>query len=64
MNSKIWYWNIHWESRVKETWTYWVVQRLDGISYGEGQGVIMTKDGSDVATATGRTEGRMTDSGE
>jgi hypothetical protein len=33
-------------------------------SYGEGKGVIMTKYGGEVATATGRGEGRMTDSGK
>jgi hypothetical protein len=37
------------------TWTYWVIQRPDGTSYSQGQGVIMTKDGRDVTTATGRT---------
>jgi hypothetical protein len=40
---------------VTTTWTYWVIQRPDGTSYSQGQGVIMTKDGRDVATATGRT---------
>jgi hypothetical protein len=49
---------------VTETWTYWAIQRSDGTSYGEGQGVIMTKDGSEVATATGRGEGKMTDLGK
>jgi hypothetical protein len=47
-----------------ETWTYWTIQRSDGTSYGEGQGEIMTKDGSEVAAAKGRGEGRMTDSGK
>jgi hypothetical protein len=40
------------------------MQRPDGTSYGEGQGAIMTKDGREVATATGRGEGRMTESGK
>jgi len=40
---------------VTTTWTYWVIQRPDGTSYSQGQGVIMTKDGRDVTTATGRT---------
>jgi hypothetical protein len=40
---------------VTTTWTYWVIQRPDGTSYSQGQGVLMTKDGRDVATATGRT---------
>ena len=39
---------------VTTTWTYWVIQR-PMYSYSQGQGVIMTKDGRDVATATGRT---------
>ena len=49
---------------VTTTWTYWVIQRPDGTSYSQGQGVIMTKDGRDVATATGRTEGKMVESGK
>jgi hypothetical protein len=49
---------------VTTTWTYWVIQRPDGTSYSEGQGVIMTKDGGEVATATGRGEGKMTESGK
>jgi hypothetical protein len=48
---------------VTEMWTYWAVRRPDGNSYGEGQGIITTKDGSEVATATGRGKGRMADSG-
>ena len=43
---------------VTTTWTYWAIQRLDGTSYSQGQGVIMTKDGRDVAPATGRAEGK------
>jgi hypothetical protein len=49
---------------VTETWTYWTIQRPDGTSYGKGRGVIMTKDGSEVATATGHGDGKMTDSGK
>jgi len=49
---------------VTETWTYWAIQRSDGTSYGEGQGVIMTKDGHEVATATGRGEGRRYERGK
>lgn len=49
---------------VTETWTYWAIQRSDGTSYGEGQGVIMTKDGHEVATATGRGEGKMYEPGK
>ncbi len=48
---------------VNETWTYWAIRRQDGSFYGEGQGVIMTKDGGEFVTATGRGEGRMTRSG-
>jgi hypothetical protein len=47
-----------------ENWTYWAVQRPDGTSHGEGHGVIMTKDGSEVATAIARGEGKMTESGK
>jgi hypothetical protein len=49
---------------VTETWTYWAIQRPDGTSYGEGNGIVMTKDGSEVATATGRGEGKRTESGK
>lgn len=49
---------------VTTTWTYWANQRPDGTSYSKGQGVIMTKDGREVATATGRTEGKMVESGK
>src|ERR671911_2947940 len=49
---------------VTTTWPYWTIRRPDGTSYSEGQGVIMTKDGRDVATATGRTEGKMVESGK
>src|SRR5918995_6561138 len=48
---------------VKTNWTYWVIQRPDGTSYSEGHGVIMTTDGRDVATATGRAEGKKVESG-
>jgi hypothetical protein len=47
---------------VTTPWTYSAIQRPDGTSYSQGQGVIMTKDGREVATATGRGEGRMIDS--
>jgi hypothetical protein len=42
--------------------TYWAVMRPDGTLYGEGQGVVMTKDGG-VATWTGQGIGRFTASG-
>jgi len=48
---------------VTETWTYWTIQRPDGTSAGEGQGVMMTRDG-EVATATGRGEGKRNESGK
>ena len=49
---------------VTTTWTYWAIQRPDWTSYSEGQGVIMTKDGLDVATATSRAEGKKVESGK
>jgi hypothetical protein len=49
---------------VATTWTYWAIQRSDGTSYSQGQGVIMTKDGQDMATATGRAEGKKVESGK
>ena len=33
-----------------EIGTYWCSSRPDGVMYGEGQGVITTKDGSETAT--------------
>jgi hypothetical protein len=47
---------------VTETNTYSSIRRPDGTSYGEAQGVIMTKDGSEVAIAIGRGEGKTTGS--
>ena len=41
---------------VKETGTYWTVVRPDGTLYGEGQGVMMAKDGK-MATWTGHGVG-------
>ena len=49
---------------VTTTWTYWAIQRPDGTSYSQGRGVIMTRDGREVATATGRAEGKMIRSGK
>ncbi len=45
----------------RSRWTYWVVTRADGTSYGEGQGIVMTAEG-DVATFTGAGAGKMTGS--
>ena len=47
---------------VTTTWTYWAIQRPDGTSYSQGHGVTMTRDGRDMATATGRAEGKMVES--
>jgi len=33
-------------ANVNDTGTYWTVLRPDGTQYGEGQGVMMTKDGT------------------
>jgi hypothetical protein len=43
-------------TNVKDTGTYRTVVRPDGTQYGEGQGVMMTKDGK-VATWTGHGVG-------
>lgn len=49
---------------VTTTWTYWVIQRPDGTYYSQGQGIIMTRDGREMATATGRAEGKIIESGK
>jgi hypothetical protein len=49
---------------VTTTWTYWAIQRFDGTSYSQGKGVIMTKDGREMATAIGHAEGKIDDSGK
>jgi hypothetical protein len=49
---------------VATTWTYWAVQRFDGTSYSQGRGAIMTKDGREMATATGRAEGKTIEPGK
>jgi hypothetical protein len=43
---------------VKDTGTYSTVFRADGTQYGEGQGVMITKDGK-IATWTGHGVGAM-----
>jgi len=43
---------------IKETGTYWTVVRPDGTLYGEGQGVMMLKEGK-MATWTGHGVGSM-----
>ena len=45
-------------TNVKETGTYWTIVRPDGTLYGEGQGVMITKDGK-MATWTGHGVGMM-----
>src|SRR5216110_24419 len=45
-------------TNVTETGTYWSVVRPDGTLYGEGQGVMITKDGK-MATWTGHGVGTM-----
>jgi hypothetical protein len=40
--------------------TYWASPGPDGVMRGEGQGVITTKDGSEMATWTGQGIGRFT----
>ena len=47
---------------VTEIWTYWNMQRFNSITYEEGQGVLTTIDGSEVATVTGRGVGKLIDS--
>ena len=49
---------------VTEIWTYYSLHKNDGSIYGEGKGVIMTKNGNEHATATGRSIGKHTKSGK
>ncbi|MFL6376324.1 MAG: hypothetical protein ACJ72R_02525 [Nitrososphaeraceae archaeon] len=44
--------------------TYWFTLRPGGALYGEGQGVLTTKDGQDMATWTGQGIGRFTSLGK
>jgi hypothetical protein len=44
---------------VSEIGTYWSEARSPGILYGEAQGIIMTNDGTEVATWKGGGIGRM-----
>ncbi len=44
--------------------TYWSEARSPGILYGEGQGIIMTNDGTEVATWKGSGIGRMSGVGK
>lgn len=47
-----------------EIGTYWSSPRPDGVMYGEGQGMVTTKDGSEMATWTGQGIGRFTSQGK
>jgi hypothetical protein len=49
---------------VTEIWTYYSLHKNDGSIYGEGKGVIMTKNGNEHATATGHSIGKHTKSGK
>ena len=44
--------------------TYWASPGPDGVMQGQGQGVVMTKDGSEMATWTGQGIGRFTSAGK
>jgi hypothetical protein len=44
------------DTSVKDTGTYWTIVRPDGTLYGEGQGIMTTKDGK-MATWTGHGVG-------
>ena len=46
------------------TVTYWGSLRPAGAIYGEGQGVLMSKDGQEMATWTGQGIGRFTNPGK
>ena len=46
------------------TVTYWGSLRPGGAIYGEGQGVLMSKDGQEMATWTGQGIGRVTSPGK
>jgi hypothetical protein len=47
-----------------ETGTYWSTPRAGGAIYGEGQGVLMSKDGQEMVTWTGQGVGRFTSPGK
>jgi hypothetical protein len=44
--------------------TYWSALRSDGTMSGEGQGMVMSKDGREMATFTGRGVGRFVGPGK
>ena len=47
-----------------DTGTYWSTPRPGGAIYGQGQGVVMSKDGQEMATWTGQGVGRFTSTGK
>jgi hypothetical protein len=47
-----------------ETVTYWSTPRPGGAIHGEGQGVLMSKDGQEMATWRGQGVGRFTSPGK
>ncbi len=49
-------------TNIKDTGTYWTIFRPDGTQYGEGQGIMITKDGK-TATWTGHGVGTMNKDG-
>jgi hypothetical protein len=49
---------------ITEIWTYWSIQKRDGSLYSEDKGVLTTKDGTEVATATGIGIGRISNTGK
>jgi hypothetical protein len=51
-------------TEVTEIWTYWNIQRSKDVTYGEGQGILMTMDRSEAAMASGRGIGKLTSSGK
>jgi hypothetical protein len=44
--------------------TYWATPGPDGVMHGEGQGVVTTRDGSEMATWTGQGIGRFISQGK
>ena len=46
------------------TITYWSTPRPGGAIYGQGKGIVMSKDGQEMATWTGQGMGRFTNPGK
>ena len=51
-------------TEVTETWTYWNMPMSEGVTYGEGRGVLITINGSEMATGSGRGIGKATSLGK